>query len=208
MARDETRAEACPQILNRPQISLIGDIDKFTVERFLAQLAKAEQAGGDVALELTTLGGDPDMGRRIVLEIDLARARLKGRFLFLGKTTVYSAGATIMSAFPCRDRWLSADAMLMIHGRKLEETIELSGPIRASIPMVEALLAQLNVGVAAEDENFRRLIDGCGISQEELHHKALHNWYLTAREALGRGLIAGILPTPQLEPSPSGSVSP
>jgi ATP-dependent protease ClpP protease subunit len=194
MARDENPGEAYPKILDRPQISLIGDIDKFTVERFLDQLAKAEQADGDVALELTTLGGDPDMARRIVLEIDRARARLKDRFLFLGKTTIYSAGATIMSAFPCGDRWLSADAMLMIHGRKLDETIELSGPIRASIPMVEALLAQLRVGVSHEVENFRRLIDGCRISPDELREKALHNWYLTAEEARARGLVAGILP--------------
>jgi len=197
LARDELQAEAWPDILDRPQISLVGDIDKYSVERFLDQLSKAEQAGGDVALEVTTLGGDPEMARRIVLEIDRARARLAGRFLFLGKTVVYSAGATIMSAFPCRDRWLTADTMLMIHGRKLDKTVELSGPIRASIPMVEALLSQLKVGIAHEEENFRRLIDGCDVSPEELRQKALHNWYLSAEDALGRGLVAGILPNPQ-----------
>jgi ATP-dependent protease ClpP protease subunit len=196
MARDENRTETQPDILDRPQISLVGDIDKFTVERFLDQLGKAEQAGGDVALELTTLGGDPDMARRIVLEVDRARARLSGRFLFLGKTTVYSAGVTIMSAFPSRDRWLSPDAMLMIHGRKLEEIVQLSGPIRTSIPQVEALLAQLRVGVDQEEENFRRLIQGCEISPEELRQRALHNWYLDAAEALRRGLVGGILRRP------------
>ncbi len=192
MAREDTSTESYPQILDQPQISLVGDVDKFSVERFLDQLGKAEQAGGDIALELTTLGGDPEMARRIVLEIDRARARLSGRFLFLGKTVVYSAGATIMSAFPCRDRWLSSDAMLMIHGRKLDRTVEISGPIRASIPMVEALLAQLKTGIAHEEENFRRLIDDCDVSPEEVRQKALHNWYLPAREALERGLIAGI----------------
>ncbi|HTU11918.1 MAG TPA: ATP-dependent Clp protease proteolytic subunit [Allosphingosinicella sp.] len=196
MARDDGQAEPYPAILDRPRISLVGEIDRFSVERFLDQLAAAEQAGGDVAFELTTLGGDPDMARRIVLEIDRARARLAGRFLFLGKTVVYSAGATIMAAFPCPDRWLSAEAMLMIHGRKLEETLQLSGPIRASLPMVEALLAQLNVGIAQEEEGFRRLVDGCGISPEEIRQKALHNWYLTAGEALKRGLIGGIVPVP------------
>jgi ATP-dependent protease ClpP protease subunit len=175
---------------------LLGDIDKYSVERLLDQLGKAERAGGDVALELTTLGGDPDMARRIVLEIERARARLTGRFLFLGKTIVYSAGITIMSAFPSGDRWLTRDAMLMIHGRKLEKTVELSGPIRASIPMVEALLAQLKTGIAHEEENFRRLIHGCDISPEELRQKALHNWYLGAEDALRRGLVAGILPDP------------
>ena len=193
MARSDERAQpAPPKVLAAPQISLIGDVDKYSVERFLDQLRTAEQQGGDVALEVTTLGGDPEMARRIVLEIDSARARLEGRFLFLGKTVVYSAGVTIMSAFPCRDRWLSPGAMLMIHGRKLEKTVEISGPIRASIPMVEALLRQLKTGIAFEEENFRRLIDGCDIDMDHLREQALHNWYLPAKEAAELGLVAGI----------------
>src|SRR4051794_7464829 len=106
MARSDADSEA-PAILANPQISLIGDIGEVTVGRFLDQLRQAEQAGGDIALEITTLGGDPEMARRIVLEIDRARARMTGRFVFLGKTVVYSAGATIMSAFPRKDRWLA-----------------------------------------------------------------------------------------------------
>jgi len=192
MARSDERNQTPPAVLAAPQISLIGDIDKYSVERFLEQLRAAEKAGGDVALEVTSLGGDPEMARRIVLEIDAAQQRLKDRFLFLGKTVVYSAGITIMSAFPCRNRWLTADTMLMVHGRKLDKTIELSGPIRTSIPMVRALLAQLETGVAHEEENFRRLIDDCDIPIEELREKALHNWYLTAEEALARGLVGAI----------------
>lgn len=193
MARSDDRTRpVSPEILAAPQISLIGDIDKYSVERFIDQLREAEKQGGDVALEVTTLGGDPEMARRIVLEVDAARARLRGRFLFLGKTVVYSAGITIMSAFPCRDRWLAADAMLMIHGRKLDKTVELSGPIRMSLPMVKALVAQLETGIAHEEENFRRLIDGCDIEIDELREKALHNWYLTAAEARARGLVTGI----------------
>jgi ATP-dependent protease ClpP protease subunit len=192
MARDE-RAPAPPAILKAPQISLVGDIDKFSVERFLDTLSGAEKAGGDIVLEVTTHGGDAEMARRIVLEIEDARRRLAGRFLFLGKTVVYSAGITIMSAFPVRDRWLARDAMLMIHGRKLEKTIELSGPMRASVPMVEALLAQMQTGLAQEDEGFRRLIHGSDIALEEVRGKALHNWYLTAAEALSRGLVGGIV---------------
>ncbi len=191
MARDEGAARA-PEILARPQISLVGEIDKTSVERFLDGLRAAEQAGGDIALEVTTLGGDPEMARRIVLEVDLARERHSGRLLLLGKTVVYSAGITIMSAFPCRDRWLTDDAQLMIHGRKLEKTLELSGPIRASLPMVEALRAQIETAIRLEDEGFRRLVDGCDISPEEVRAKALHNWYLTAQEAVQRGLVAGI----------------
>jgi ATP-dependent protease ClpP protease subunit len=192
MARDEHRTGGSPAILASPQISLVGDIDKFSVERFLDQLGAAEKAGGDIVLEVTTEGGDPEMARRIVLEIDHARTRLPGRFLFLGKSVVYSAGITIMSGFPCRDRWLAEDTVLMIHGRKLDQTVELSGPIRASLPMVEALRAQIHTAVCLEERGFQRLIDDCDIRLEELREKALHNWYLTGEEALERRLIGGI----------------
>jgi|ERR1044072_1837523 hypothetical protein len=192
MARDEAAKAAVPDILARPQISLVGDIDKFSVERFLDQLGEAEKAGGDVAMELTTLGGDAELARRIVLEIDNARARLAGRFLFLGKTVVYSAGTTIMSAFPRSDRWLARDAMLMIHCRKLDKTVEIAGPLRSSLPQVEALASQMKAGLALEEENFRRLIEGSDIALDELLGKALCNWYLSAEDALARRLVAGI----------------
>lgn len=193
MARsDDPALLVPPKVLAAPQISLVGDIDKYSVEKFADQFSQAEQAGGDVALAVTTLGGDAEMARRLVLEIEAARARLKGRFLFLGKTAVYSAGTTIMSAFPRSDRWLAADAMLMIHCRKLEKTLELTGPIRTSIPEIEALLNQLNVGLDLEKEHFRRLIEGSDVTMEELWEKALHNWYVPAEEALKRGLAGGI----------------
>jgi ATP-dependent protease ClpP protease subunit len=39
----------------------------------------------------------------------------------LGRTIVYSAGVTIMAAFPRADRWLSLDTRVMIHRRQLIE---------------------------------------------------------------------------------------
>lgn len=194
MARSDDRPQtAPPKVLAAPQISLVGEIDKNSVERFLDQLREAEKSDGDVALEVTTLGGDAEMARRIMLEVDSARARLAGRrFLFFGKTVVYSAGTTIMSAFPSRDRWLASDGMLMIHCRKLEKTLELSGPIRSSIPEVEALLNQLHVGLDLEKQHFERLIQGSDVTMDELWEKALYNWYVAPQEALERGLVAGI----------------
>jgi ATP-dependent protease ClpP protease subunit len=198
VARDEGSAgkpqPQPPPALAEPNVSLIGEIDTAAVTRFLDQLRAAEQDGGDFVLELTTAGGDAELARRIVLEIDDARRRTGGRFLFLGKTIVYSAGTTIMAAFPRRDRWLSRDAMVMIHCRKLETTVEISGPIRGSLPQVEALRAQIVTGMKLEEENFGRLIEGSRVALDELLEKALGNWYLTAEEALRCGLVAGILP--------------
>jgi ATP-dependent protease ClpP protease subunit len=187
--------ESCivPLALSRPRIALLGEIGEDMARSLHEQLAAAGEGEGDIALELTTLGGDAEIARRIVLDIERARARLGRRLLFLGKTVVYSAGITIMSAFPRADRYLSHDAVLMIHGRQLDETIEISGPMRASLPKIKALQAQIEAGLRIESANFERLIEGSDIGLDEILEKGLHNWYLPAGEALARGLVAGIL---------------
>jgi ATP-dependent Clp protease, protease subunit len=201
-ARDEAKsrvegpAPPQPPALENPQLVILGDIEIASTERFLCRLREIEESDDDLVLELTTLGGDAEMARRIVLEIDRVRrqrrARGRGRFLFLGKTIVYSAGITIMAAFPPADRWLSGDTMLMIHGRTLEKTIELSGPIRASLPQVDALHDEIKAGLALEEEGFARLVEGSAVPLEELRAKAAHSWFLSAAEAQRRGLVAGI----------------
>jgi hypothetical protein len=126
--------------------------------------------------------------------MDLVRERLpKCRFVFVGKSAVYSAGTTLMSAFPVHDRFLTNEAVLLLHCRQLEKTVELSGPIRSSLPLVEALCHQIKTGIELELEHFKRLITGSNVSIEELLERALYNWYLSSEEALRRGLIAGIV---------------
>ena len=185
-----------PPALDHPHITLLGDIEIASTERFLTRLQEVAEERGDLVLELTTLGGDAEMARRIVLEIgrvrDQRQARGGGRFLFLGKTIVYSAGVTIMSAFPPADRWLSTDTVLMIHGRTLDKTVELSGPMRASLPQVDALHDEIEAGLALEDEDFARLVEGSAIPLDELRSRAAHSWFLAAAEAQRRGLVAGI----------------
>jgi hypothetical protein len=185
-----------PASLAEPQLSILGDIEIASTERFLCQLNEVAQAEGDLVLEVTTIGGDAEMARRIVLEIERVRHERKDRFLFLGKTMVYSAGITIMSAFTRGNRWLSHDAVLMIHGRNLDTTVTLSGPMRASLPQVEALHSEIDNGLRLEEAGFRRLIDGSDIGFDEVCGKAVHNWYLTAAQAFERRLVAGVVPPP------------
>lgn len=182
-----------PPALRSPQISVLGEIVDATAQQLRKDLLAAEAFRGDVAVEVTTVGGDAETARRMVLDLREARARLPGRLLFLGKTTVYSAGSTLMSAFPRADRYLTEDAWLMIHCRQLDKTVEISGPIRSSLPQVEALRAQLKTGLAIEEDHFRQLIAGSDVGLEEIKTRSLHNWYLGAAEALERGLIAGIV---------------
>jgi hypothetical protein len=211
MSRDDPAprlASACglPASLSRPQVSLLGDVDADRARVLLDQLREAEQGDGEIVVEVTTLGGDADLARRIVLEIDLARRRRERPILFLGKTMVYSAGMTIMSAFPRSDRYLAAGTDLLIHGRQFRRTVEISGPLRASLHQIEALGALARNGLAQEERDFRRLIRGSDIGFEELCRRAADNWYLSAEEALQRRLVGGILGgiRPALRPLPRG----
>lgn len=192
MARDNPSKPA-PAELSTPQISLVGEVCEDMAKELRDKLADQAEGDGPVVLEITTPGGDAEMARRMVKDVGDARERLKPRrLLFAGKTMVYSAGVTLMAAFPREDRFLSEDAMLLIHCRQLTKTVELDGPIRASIPLVRSLCHQLETGVELETENFKRLIEGSDLAMDELLEKALYNWYLPAQEALDRGLVAGI----------------
>jgi ATP-dependent protease ClpP protease subunit len=186
------KGAALPACFERPHISLMGEVNESMTSKLVDGLRNPPDEG-DIALEVTTPGGDAELGRRMVLEVDLARERLKDRRLvFFGKTEVYSAGVTLMSAFAREDRYLSHEAVLLIHCRQLDKTVELSGPIRSSLPELKALIHQLELGLELEVDNFKRLIEGSDVSLDEVTEKALYNWYVPAEEALERGLIAGI----------------
>ena len=115
------------------------------------------------------------------------------RLVFLGKTLVYSAGVTFMAAFPREDRFLTRDAMLLIHCRQLDRALEISGPMRASLPEIEALCHQMKTGIDLETRNFERLIAGSEVPMDKLLEKALYNWYVPAEEAHRLRLVAEVV---------------
>lgn len=188
------KAAAGIDLTLRPAISLIGELGEASIDIVRDGLDAAADGTGPVVVEVTTLGGDAEMARRIVLEFDLARPRFRDRRLvFLGKTVVYSAGITVMSAFPTADRLLTSDAMLLIHVRQLEKTLQLQGPMRNSLPQVEALVHQIRTGMALERDNFTRLIRGSAVTLDDLLERAQHNWYIPAAQAVSLGLVAAIV---------------
>jgi ATP-dependent protease ClpP protease subunit len=189
MRDDQRRADVT---LDHAHVSLVGEVSEATAHQFLDQLAKAPKDERTVIVEVTTPGGDAELARRLVLDIAIARKRFR-RLVFVGKTQVYSAGITIMSAFPKEDRFLSRDCSLLIHCRQLEKSVEISGAMRSSLPKVRALVEQIETSLELEEEDFRRLIEGSDIKLEELLGKAVSNWYLPAEEAHRRGLIAELL---------------
>ena len=194
MARDD-RNPAAPNLADTADISLVGTVDEAMACRLRDALAQAEDSDAPLVIDMTTLGGDPEMARRMIVEVDAARERVNRRLVFVGKTVVYSAGCTFMAAFPREDRYLTDDATLLIHCRQLKQTMELDGPLRSLLPRLTSMVHQLKTGIGLEEENFRRLIKGSDVSMDELLEKALYNWYVPAEEACKRGLAAGLLPS-------------
>lgn len=176
-----------------PRVLLAGPVDYEMYEGFRRQLADAP-AQGLVVVELSTLGGDPEvarmMGEDIRFHSELSPQR---RFVFLGKAAIYSAGATFMSFFATQNRYLTRGARLMIHERKLEKTLQVTGPLTTCIASVEALLHEIQHSIAIQNEGFENLIRGSDVTMDEVLTKAPSNWYLEAEEARRRGLIAGVL---------------
>lgn len=182
-----------PAELAAPQVRLNGPVDEAMLRTFLDALAAAEGGDGPLVLELTTNGGDADVGRRIATDVRLFRERTGRRTLFLGKAIVYSAGVTILSAFPQPDRWLAQGTMLLIHCRQLNRSLEFEGPLKAARLRVEALLDEIDAGLQVEEEDFDDLVAGSRVSIAELLERAQSGWYVRADEALRRGLVAGLV---------------
>ena len=176
-----------------PHVLVAGPVDYEMYKSFREQLAKAPPAGL-VVVELSTLGGDPEvarmMGEDIRFHTEIGPDR---RFVFLGKAAIYSAGATFMSFFATCNRYLTRGTRVMIHERKMEKVLRVTGPLTTCVPSVEALLNEIKHSIAIQNEGFENLVRGSQVTMEEVLHRAPANWYLEAQEALELGLIAGVL---------------
>jgi ATP-dependent protease ClpP protease subunit len=187
-----------PQALAQPHIRLFGEVEAAMLQSFFDQLEKAADAD-PLVVELTTYGGDAEFGRRLALELRILQTAKRREVLVLGKTTVWSAGVTILAAVPAERRWLTDDTLLMIHGRKINRTLELQGSLRAAEIAARRLLAEVEASMVVEEQGFRDLLEGCDFSLDELRKRARDDWYLTASEAVELGFAAGVW-GPQVEP--------
>ena len=181
------------ELLRSPNVQLYGPIGDQSVRDVLQQIQSVLKGQDPLVVEMTTEGGDAEGGRRIALEIRLAREWHGRETIFLGKTVVMSAGVTIMAAFPRADRYLTDDTVLLIHERRIRKTLEIDGPMRANLQIVREMLAQLESAQRTEREGFAELAAGSAITAEDLTERATTNFYLTAREAFELGLVAAVV---------------
>ena len=181
------------RFLFEPNVFLNGPIEEQTIPKFLDQMAAVRAGTQDLVLELNTIGGDADAARRLALEIRLFTARSGRSAYCVGKTYVYSAGVTILAAFKTQNRCLTSDAVLLIHERRLQQSLELTGPIAACIQIVREKLSMLETGRRLEMESFAEFVEGSKLSASELLRRAESNCYMTAGEALEHGLVGRVL---------------
>jgi ATP-dependent Clp protease, protease subunit len=175
-----------------PNIRLTGEIGQETFERFHEGLKDAGETA-ELILELTTLGGDADFGRRIAADIRMAERHLGKTFWFIGRSTVYSAGVTIMAALPKARRGLSRDTTLLIHERKLSKTLKLDDGLASCLIQLDQVKNEIETGQRLEREGFAALAEGSRLDIEKIQSRAVRNWYVPAEEALELGLVGFIL---------------
>jgi ATP-dependent protease ClpP protease subunit len=182
------------EVLYSPNVRLLGPITTGTFWSFSDMVSKARQTeDAPIVIELTTEGGDADIARRIALEVRLCRRWYNRQTYFVGKTMVYSAGITIMSAFSVENRFLTEDAVLLIHERRIDTEVKLSGPMKSNIQILKEQLATMEDAARLERNGFEEFVAGSKLTFEELFERAKTNYYVTAQEALTLGLIAGIV---------------
>src|SRR4051794_37445873 len=82
----------------KPAVALSGVVDYNMYVSFRQQFDNASSQDL-VVIELSTLGGDPEVARMMGEDVRFASETEPGRrFVFLGKAVIYSAGTTFMSA--------------------------------------------------------------------------------------------------------------
>jgi ATP-dependent protease ClpP protease subunit len=190
---NQVAAPAPVECLTAPQVRLHGRVSDEMLGAFLTAFAAAEAQPDPVVVEVTTYGGDADVGIRIATDVRLFRERTGRRPLFLGKAQVFSTGVAIMSGFPVEDRWMTKGTRLLIHDRSLARTVDFNSALRMARKQVEGLLNEIDMGLAVEREVYQTLLAGSDLSLDELYERSANNWYLSAEEALERRLIAGVV---------------
>ncbi|KRB86809.1 peptidase S14 [Sphingomonas sp. Root710] len=180
-----------------PAILLSGPVDYDMYRDFRAKLETAlaeTPEDGRIHVELSTLGGDPEvarmMGEDIRFHSDLVPGR---RFVFLGKAAIYSAGTTFMSFFAIENRYLTRGTRLMIHERKMSKNLRVEGPLTSCIAGVKALLHEIESSIDIQNEGFENLVRGSKVTMAQVLEKAPANWYIEANEAVDLGLVTAII---------------
>lgn len=176
-----------------PAILLSGTVDYAMYKEFRQRLANA--SGQQlVVVELSTLGGDPEVARMMGEDVRYhTELQPERHFVFLGKAAIYSAGTTFMSFFARDNRYLTRGTRLMIHERKLNKVLNIDGPLTSCVATVKATLHEIEASIAIQNEGFENLIRNSQVTMPQVLEQAPFNWYIEANEAVSLGLVRAVL---------------
>jgi hypothetical protein len=167
-----------PISFKNPAVALSGVVDYEMYVSFRQQFNNA----GDrkfVVIELSTLGGDPEVARMMGEDVRFAsETEPDRRFVFLGKAVIYSAGTTFMSFFARNNRYLTRGTRLMIHERKLAKTLVIDGPLTSCLATARATLNEIECSIAIQNEGFQNLVVGSSVTLNQVIDRAPSNWSL------------------------------
>jgi ATP-dependent protease ClpP protease subunit len=182
-----------PEAFAAPAIVLSGIMD-YAMYGFFRQQLNVAAFEGPVVIELSTLGGDPEVARVMGEDVRFhSDANPSRRLVFLGKAVVYSAGTTFMSFFAKENRYLTRGTRLMIHERQITRTLQLTGPLTACMASVQAVINEIAASVEIQNEGFANLVRGSSICMDDVITRAATSWYLEANEACALGLVEQVL---------------
>ena len=182
-----------PSVFAKPAVMLSGTVDYAMYGSFRGQFDAAEDRE-IVVVELSTLGGDPEVARMMGEDIRYAsELSPQRRIVFLGKAAIYSAGTTFMSFFIPENRYVTRGTRIMIHERKLSKELKINGPLTTCIATLKATLHEIEASIIIQNEGFANLIKGSKVTMEDVLKRAPENWYIEANEAKALGLICDVL---------------
>jgi hypothetical protein len=99
----------------------------------------------------------------------------------------------VMSFFSRENRYLTRGTRLMIHERKMDKDLHVTGPLTCALATARALVHEIEHSIAIQTEGFESLIAGSQIELEALLRRAPSNWYIEATEAAELGLIEAVI---------------
>ncbi len=176
-----------------PAVMLSGSVDYAMYKSFRSQFDSASERDL-VVIELSTLGGDPEVARMMGEDVRFASEMSpQRRFVFLGKAAIYSAGTTFMSFFVTENRYVTRGTRIMIHERKLSKKLKIDGPLTTCIAALKATLHEIEASIIIQNEGFANLIRGSSVTMDDVLRRAPENWYIEANEAKALGLIAEVV---------------
>ena len=71
--------------------------------------------------------------------------------------------------------------------------LKINGPLTTCIATVKATLHEIESSIEIQNEGFANLVRNSKVTMEQVLEKAPYNWYIEANEAVGLGLIEGVL---------------